>query len=151
MGTPQNLRSFWEGCCFEVILKIFLASTECYPNRKLLIEQSLFCRSPLSEKCVKLSALVAWKQQPISFVLLFCDWMLFSSHSQLTNHKARVFSLGFKVSGKAMVFTLFNLCFVVWNCFFHTTQQISHLMGVVWIFDTGVSMLRLLRYSEYIS
>ena len=44
-----------------------------------------------------------WKQQPISFVLLFCDWMLFSSHSPLTNHKARVFKPGFKVSGKVMV------------------------------------------------
>ena len=45
---------------------------------------------------------------------LFCffwDWMLFSSHSPLTNHKARVFSQGFKVSGKAMVASLilFNI------------------------------------------
>ena len=44
-----------------------------------------------------------WKQQPISFVLLFCDWLLFSSYSPLTNHKARIFLPGFKVSGKAMV------------------------------------------------
>ena len=60
MGTPENLRSFREGCCFEMILKIFFISTKCYPNWKLLIERSLFCRSPLAEKCLKLPSLVVW-------------------------------------------------------------------------------------------